>query len=242
MKAAWAMSSNADADDLLSFIDKPESIWNIDENTILAQMNSAVTTNSSKSSSNSNITNNNIDTSHSVDTLMAQELNSLSFQQRESINEEIHGLNVHQIYFDKVKEIEETPELLQESFVKLQRELNQLQLDSFAFHRCQQLYGDDDNIALYHGSLGSAKRKKSYINTDEFRMMFLRCELFDITKAARRLVNFVELMFELYGDIGIQRKIQLEDMSDSELQILKAGYTQILPSRDRAGRRILIVS
>ena len=104
-----------------------------------------------------------------------------------------------------------------------------------AYNKCQHLYGsnnyEDDN---------KKSRIKSYINTDEFRMMFLRCELFDITKAARRLVNFVELMYDLYGDVGLQRRIRLDDLSDSERRIMKAGYTQLLPGRDRAGRRIVM--
>ena len=70
--------------------------------------------------------------------------------------------------------------------------------------------------------------------------MFLRCELFVVTKAARRIINFVELMYDLYGDIGLQRRIRQDDLSKDELRVLKAGYTQLLPSRDRAGRRILI--
>ena len=52
------------------------------------------------------------------------------------------------------------------------------------------------------------------MNTDAFRLMFLRCELFDATKAARRLINYVALMYELYGDIGLQRRIQIGDMSE----------------------------
>ena len=71
-------------------------------------------------------------------------------------------------------------------------------------------------------------------------MMFLRCELFDITKAARRLVNFVELMYDLYGDIGLQRRTRLDDLSEYELEMLKAGSFQFLPKRDHAERRIYL--
>ena len=68
---------------------------------------------------------------------------------------------MYQIYVDKIKEIEETPELLKESLVKLQIVLNILQPDSFAFNRCQQLYGDDNN--------------NNYVNTDEFRIIVDIC-------------------------------------------------------------------
>ena len=137
----------------------------------------------------------------------------MNFRQRESINEEIHGINVD-------REIEETPELLMESFRKLQIELNTLQPNSLAYNRCQQLYGDDNNgngggdgdvIAI--AVVCSKKKKITYLNTDEFRIIFLRCELFVVTKAARRIIKFVELMYDLYGDIGLQRRIRLDDLS-----------------------------
>jgi len=155
--------------------------------------------------------------------MLAKELNALSFQQRESINEEIHGINVDQIYPEKVKEIEETPTLLRESFEKLQLELNFLQPHSFAYHRCQQLYGDDRDH--HKNNYAGTKNKRNtttsstttttttHINTEEFRLIFLRCDFFDATKAARRLINFVALMYELYGDIGLQRRIRLDDLS-----------------------------
>jgi len=168
---------------------------------------------------------------NNIDALLATELNSLSFQQREKINEEIHGINVDQICHN-VKEIEETLELLKDSFRNLQNELNKLQSDSFAYNKCQRLYGNDN-----HGDGNKKSRKKSYINTDEFRLMFLRCELFDVTKAARRLINFVELMYELYGDVGIQRRIRFDDLSNDFLTL---GYSQLLPGRDRAGRRVIV--
>jgi len=183
-----------------------------------------------------------------IDALLAQELNALSFQQRETLNEEIHGVNVNQIY-DKIKEIEETPQLLKESFLKLQIVLNILQPNSFAYNRCQQLYGDDYNDKNYENENENVDdnknddeviRSTTFINTDEFRIMFLRCGLFDISNAARRLIDFVELMYELYGDVGIQRRIRIDDMSKCEIQLLKAGILQLLPGRDRAGRRVVI--
>ena len=83
------------------------------------------------------------------------------------------------------------------------------------------------------------KTTTTHINTYEFRIMFLRCELFDVAKAARRLINFVEVMYDLYGDLGLQRRIRLNDMEEDELKAIQSGYTQLIKGRDRAGRRIL---
>jgi hypothetical protein len=157
-----------------------------------------------------------------IDTLLAKELNQMSFQQRESINEEIHGINVDQKYLDV---IEETPELLKESLCKLNEELETLRPTASAFNRSQQLYGSNET--------------DTYINTEKFRIMFLRCELFDCCKAANRMCAFIDLVYELYGDIALKRRAYLTDLDDStEGNIMRAGYSQVLPGRDRSGRRI----
>ena len=71
--------------------------------------------------------------------------------------------------------------------------------------------------------------------------MLFRSELFDIKKAAVRLIKYLDLMVEMYGDWALQRKVRLADFTKSELQILKAGYYQMLPFRDRSGRRIMCI-
>ena len=157
-----------------------------------------------------------------IDTLLAKEMNQMSFQQRESINEEIHGINVDQKYLDV---IEETPELLKDSLCKLNEELETLRPTASAFNRSQQLHGSNET--------------DTYINTEKFRIMFLRCELFDCCKAASRMCAFVDLVHDLYGDIALKRRAYLTDLDDSiEGKIMRAGYSQVLPGRDRSGRRI----
>jgi len=69
--------------------------------------------------------------------------------------------------------------------------------------------------------------------------MFLRCDLLDSKKAARRLCDYADLMLEIFGDFALQRRPCLTDLTDLELRILEAGGYQVLPGRDRAGRRIL---
>jgi len=152
----------------------------------------------------------------SVDEFMANELNSLTFQERESINEEIHGINIPNAG------VKESPELLTKSFQELDIELGNLRPGCVAFDRSQRLFGTT-----------------TYLNTEELRIMFLRCDLFDCKKAASRLCIYAELMLEIFGDCALQRKPYLSDLTDLEMRILEAGGYQVLPGRDRAGRRIL---
>jgi hypothetical protein len=152
----------------------------------------------------------------SVDELMATALNKLSFQERESINEEIHGVDVRNAVF------KESPELLRNSFDEFDIELQKLRQRCVALDRCQRLFGE-----------------RSYLNTEEVRIMFLRCDLFDCKKAASRMADYAELILEIFGDFALQRRPYLTDLTDLELRILGAGCYQVLPGRDRAGRRIL---
>jgi len=126
--------------------------------------------------------------------------------------------------------------------MKLQIELDKLQPNSFAYNRCQQLYGYDkeDNNENIAGKDKDETRMETYINADDFRIMFLRCEFFNIKKSARRLLLYMELLYELFGDVGMQRRIQMSDLNEEEIRILRLGNMQILPGRDRANRRVVI--
>eukprot|EP00531_Pseudo-nitzschia_arenysensis_P015039 CAMPEP_0116132998 /NCGR_PEP_ID=MMETSP0329-20121206/9864_1 /TAXON_ID=697910 /ORGANISM="Pseudo-nitzschia arenysensis, Strain B593" /LENGTH=659 /DNA_ID=CAMNT_0003627585 /DNA_START=68 /DNA_END=2047 /DNA_ORIENTATION=- len=169
--------------------------------------------------------------SESVDSILAKELNKLSFRERESINDEIHGIDVDRKYIEESGAVEETPEILSKSLNDMQSELDWLCStesgiggSAVAFNRSQQLFGTSS--------------EGTYINTTDFRLMFLRCERFDCKKAAQRLCRFADLMSEIYGDFALQRPTRLSDLDDDEIALLKSGWSQIFPGRDRAGRRI----
>mmetsp|Transcript_3739 Transcript_3739/g.9787 ORF Transcript_3739/g.9787 Transcript_3739/m.9787 type:complete len:768 (-) Transcript_3739:404-2707(-) len=152
----------------------------------------------------------------SVDELMAGALNSLSFKERESINHEIHGVDVRNAG------VTESPELLRKSFHQLDLELQKLRKQWVSFDRSQRLFGTT-----------------TYLNTDDLRIMFLRCDFFDIKNAASRICKYAELMHEIFGEFALQRRPYLTDLTELELSILETGGYQVLPGRDRAGRRIL---
>ena len=58
-----------------------------------------------------------------------------------------------------------------------------------------------------------------------------------------RYVNYLDLLFYLYGDDALLRRpIQLlQDFNKEELLFLKSGQYQLLPYRDRSGRRIMAI-
>ncbi|KAG7344954.1 hypothetical protein IV203_032485 [Nitzschia inconspicua] len=150
-----------------------------------------------------------------VDELLSQELNSLSFQDRSKILEEIHGVaNLCP---------EETPEMMESSLKYMQHYLDNI--------KHKPVY---DQICPF-----------SYVHSRDFRLSFLRCELYDPKKAAERLVRFTEYMAEEYDMEVLERPLQMSDLQTKSgkrgrevFDCFKSGHTQLLPFRDRSGRMI----
>jgi hypothetical protein len=171
-----------------------------------------------------------------ADDLLAEEISRLSFQDRNHINEEIHGV--------RVLAPEETPELLERSLVDLDSFLNQMITEppslKDAYNLSQTL---DSNRRMEPIDLRSNENPSTtniiYVNDTSFRLRFLRCELFDAKKAALRIIKYLNLVHEVCGECALTRPIQLNDFHKEEKKILRSGFMQLLPYRDRAGRPIL---
>ena len=78
------------------------------------------------------------------------------------------------------------------------------------------------NDELKRGHIyGTTILNSNYITSNEFRLKFLRCEFFDITKACIRYCKNLNLVYELFGDIALLRPLQINDLSKREIQHLK---------------------
>jgi CBS-domain-containing membrane protein len=144
-----------------------------------------------------------------VDALLAKELNQMTFQQRELMYEEIHG--VDQIH-------EETEDFLNARLAALEQEIRRLPE--------RELYEQAERIS------------KAYVTDRKFRLMFLRAEYHDPRKAAVRLVRFLEGKVQFFGPETLARNLYLSDLDDDDFAFLKSGILQLIPVRDRAGRAI----
>jgi hypothetical protein len=161
-----------------------------------------------------------------VENVLSRELMKLSFQDRNDFQEEIHGV--------RCIAPTETPELLRRSLYLLQWEID----NAVPFHQ-KQAY-----LQSQQQQQQAAANTNTYVNTEEFRLRFLRYELFDVPKAAVRMARFLDLVLEFYGDYALQRPIRITDFSKHELKQLNKGKYQFLPYRDRggiAGRRVLCI-
>jgi hypothetical protein len=122
------------------------------------------------------------------DVALAKELFELSVQEREKVFDDIHG----------VGNPEETPE--------------------FVAGRLAQL---DVALAL----ISRAKRKafdraiffKPSMSQDrKFKLMFLRADCFDATKAAERMAKYFKVKLSLFGEAKLAKRITLDDLSDED--------------------------
>jgi len=196
--------------------------------------------------------------------LLAKELNQLSFSERNDISEEIHGVS------SRYAVDETAPELISRSLQELQIELdtNVPMVRKVAYERSQQIYNNNvqqeqeqaqaqaqqaqaqhqssssshNNISDNTNTTSTPKNNAGYVNDAEFRLMFLRRDLFDVRKAALRLANFMELVYDLWGDVALTKKTWKSQayLSPFELNAFRMGMIQCLQGRDRAGRRILL--
>eukprot|EP00537_Pseudo-nitzschia_pungens_P002987 CAMPEP_0172371686 /NCGR_PEP_ID=MMETSP1060-20121228/44339_1 /TAXON_ID=37318 /ORGANISM="Pseudo-nitzschia pungens, Strain cf. cingulata" /LENGTH=557 /DNA_ID=CAMNT_0013097405 /DNA_START=86 /DNA_END=1759 /DNA_ORIENTATION=+ len=148
-----------------------------------------------------------------VDNLLSKSMLQTTREDRNSIIEEIHGV---QNLAPK-----ESPEMISFALQELASELSMIPPQARrALDRSLQL------------------APNSYIHSVEFWLRFLRCDLFDAQRAAIRMVQFLDLLAELFGDVALERPIMLKDFSRDEIQAFRVGHQQLLPYRDRSGRRV----
>ena len=111
-----------------------------------------------------------------TDPLLAAELASLSIQDREKLYDEIHGCAVQQHPQDNGRDQDFIDAKLQEMDDEINKNRNKA----------------DYNMAHFLAP--------SLVKDRKFRLMFLRCDLFDAKKAAKRMITFYEYKAIVWGN------------------------------------------
>ena len=179
-----------------------------------------------------------------VDDLLAKDMLKLSVRDRNDIQEEIHGV--------KCLAVHESPELVRRSLKELTEEIDKIpDAEKRAYLKSMKLLPDNSEGNSTRNSnstcVNDIRRQAptpttrlSYIHKDDFKLRFLRCDLFDIAKAARRLVTYLDLLLEIFGEDALKRPPSIMDFTKDELKHFRKGMIQILPYRDRSGRRVIL--
>jgi hypothetical protein len=154
------------------------------------------------------------DPQQDADALLAKEMAAMSVQERELSLNDIHGVS---------DVIQEEP-----GFVRAKMEEMETELSKLTSNKGKGAY------------MQAVVQNKEYVTSDKFRLKFLRAEMFNARLAAGRMVRFFDEKKKLFGPDKLTRDIKLCDLDKDDRKFLERGVNQILPQRDRAGRRIMI--
>mmetsp|Transcript_7448 Transcript_7448/g.18655 ORF Transcript_7448/g.18655 Transcript_7448/m.18655 type:complete len:540 (-) Transcript_7448:1637-3256(-) len=161
--------------------------------------------------------------SMAVGRLMSRELLKFSTDDRTAIHEEIHGV--------RCLAATETPELIVTALNEFQTVLDRLlpsQKQTYEECRVRAMLYQDEERSCYA------------LHDENFRLRFLRAEVFNVAKAAVRFANYLDFVKTYWGtDIVLKRLIRFSDFSKDEMKLFRKGYFQVLPFRDRSGRRVI---
>ena len=158
-----------------------------------------------------------------IDNYITENIMKLSLEDRSRVSEEINGVYC--------MAPEETPEMIQHSLQQLEIELGSIPYKKkVAYQRSQSLAAASAAVtstaaAAQKRSSTETKTKKvvSFVNSDNFRLRFLRAELFDIKDAAQRMVKYLDFVLELFGPYALERAIELRDFNKQEIKWFQLG-------------------
>ena len=143
--------------------------------------------------------------------MLAKEMNQLSVEEREKVLEDIHGI---------ARAVDEPVDYVKNSLVLIEQELSKITRTRFAFDLAKS-------------------QSEEYVSSEKRRLMFLRADSFDVSKAASRMVRFFDEKYKLFGADKLTKDIVLADLDPDDVAALERGFYQVLPEKDCAGRKVL---
>jgi hypothetical protein len=144
-----------------------------------------------------------------IDAVIAKQMSQLSVQDREKAYMDVHGVS---------DLVEETPEMVEGGLVQLESEILLLK-DRAAYDLAESM-------------------DPSYTRNRDFRLAFLRTELFDSQKAALRITRHFQMKLDLFGSNRLVMDITQDDLDTAAMGTLYRGNARFLSATDRAGRII----
>jgi hypothetical protein len=146
------------------------------------------------------------------DGYLRREFDSLPKEERERLVKDIYGIGN--------KDMDEDPTFITECLYKLDHELSCVSVKKEGFEIAR-----DEHAA--------------YFENENFRLKFLRAEKYNPKLAAKRIVGHFEQKLNLFGPDKIGREITIDDLDSDDMDALMAGGLQLLPMKDRGGRKII---
>jgi len=165
-----------------------------------------------------------------MDKIWSKEMYELDPLERDIIINEIHGIK-------SSRWVEETEESVKEAITSFR---------AFLENNLDQELDNRDSIVppvtKDHYRRAVYELKSGYIISKDFLIKFLRICHYNFEDAALRYFRYLDLLHLLFGDDSLTRSLELTDLTKRELRYLRKGQMQLLPTRDRAGRRMFSFS
>eukprot|EP00536_Pseudo-nitzschia_multiseries_P002429 jgi/Psemu1/251623/estExt_Genewise1Plus.C_320072 len=152
--------------------------------------------------------------------LLSRSLLRLKLQDRNAIREELHGV--------RTLAPEESPELIHDSLIQMNEQLDAILLAS-------------SKEGYQHAFEQARCLPDTFVNDREFRLKFLRCDLFDPARAADRMINYLDYLLYVFGQRALREPLKANFFVKEEAAALREGNIQLLPFRDQSGRRVLVL-
>ena len=153
-----------------------------------------------------------------LDSLLAQSMVELSFQERQMQQEVLHGV---------ASEVEEDEDKIQDWLRGLDQSLQQ---------RMARSNQGESKISAIKYALETCP---SYVQNREMRLMFLRGNEYNADKAADQMIRFFSVKDGLFGRDKLCKDITLEDMDQDDKMAIVSGMLQVV-GHDQTGRQIMM--
>lgn len=154
----------------------------------------------------------------SAESLIADALSEMTIKDREHATFEVHGV---------AEDVDENPAFVSEKIQELRQALDKMKQHSFLV----------DTKAF---QLAEAQ-DPDFVYDIDFCLDFLRTDMYRAKEAARRMIRYYNWKMKLFGESKLCKRITYDDLTEEELEVVKEGFFQRLPQRDRAGRLVVVL-
>jgi hypothetical protein len=146
-----------------------------------------------------------------TDTDLAAELNALSAQERQALEEDIHGV---------ADRIEETEEFFQSILSQMREALDLIPSN------LRQAW---DRAVFLRPSLATDR---------QLHLVYLRALRFDAARAGASLVAYFEKKLKYFGEELLIQRITWQDLTEQEQQMVRTGHYRMIAWHERTGRGV----
>eukprot|EP00980_Cylindrotheca_fusiformis_P006535 scaffold1384_cov116-Cylindrotheca_fusiformis.AAC.13 len=145
-----------------------------------------------------------------VDAMLVESMTQLSFKERQTVQEDLHGVS---------ERISEDVNQMEIWLSQLDRHLNEIK-NGRAYEIAEEM-------------------SPTYVSDRDFRVMFLRAQRYNPKAAAGQMIKFFDLKLKLFSKDKLVKDITLNDLDDDDKECLQNGSCQVLRRPDAARRPIL---